>query len=301
MKILVTGGTGFIGRNLCRELADRGHDVTALSRSRDDAALPDEVAWVAGDVTDPGTLAEPMEGVDAVVNLVAISPLTRPKGGEGVHDAVHRAGTENVVRAAEAADVDRILQLSGIHADPNGPTAYLRAKGRAEEIVRESALEHVIVRPTTVFGDGDELVPFTRKVAPPYLTPLPGGGDLRFQLIWVGDLVPILADAVEDDAHLGETYEIGGEEVLTLAQIAKMVHRAEGRSATVIPVPMPLAGIGMTLGQYVPGFPFGPDQYRSIQIDLVTGHNDLEAFGVDPSTLRTFGDYVGVTPTGERR
>ena len=295
MDVLVTGGTGFIGSHLGRELAERGHDVTAFARTPRDADLPDGVATERGDVTVPGDVRDAVEGADAVVNLVAISPLTRPKGGEEVHDRVHRAGTENLVDAAEAAGVDRFLQMSGIHADPAGPTPYLRAKGRAEEIVRESALDHVIVRPTTVFGDGDEIVPFVRKVAPPYLTPLPGGGRTRFQLVWIDDLTPMLADAVDDDAHVGRTYEIGGPDVLTLAQIAQMIHRADGRSSTVVPLPMALAGVGMTVGQYLPGFPFGPAQYESLKMDLVTGDNDLDAFGVDPADLRTFADYLGVS------
>lgn len=294
MEVVVTGGTGFIGSQLCAELNERGHDVTAFSRTPEDTELPDDVATARGDVTNVEDVTDAVEGADAVVNLVAVSPLTRPSGGEGVHDAVHRQGTENCVTAAEAADVDRFYQQSAIHADPNGPTAYLRAKGRAEEIVRESDVDHVIVRPTTVFGEGDELGPFVKKVAPPYVTPLPGGGRLRFQLIWVGDIVPMLADAVEGEEHLGETYEIGGPDVLTLAQITKMIYRADGRSANVVPIPMALAGIGMTLGQYVPGFPFGPDQYRSIQMDLVTTDNDLDAFGVDPAALRTFADYLGL-------
>ena len=294
MDVLVVGGTGFIGSNLCRELDDRGHDVTAFSRSPEDADLPAGVETEAGDVTEVEDVTAAAEGADVLVNLVALTPLMRPKGGEGMHDRVHRAGTENCVVAAREAGVDCFYQQSAIHADPDAPTAYLRAKGRAEEIVRESDVEHVIVRPTTVFGDGDELRGFVRKVAPPYVTPLPGGGDLRFQLIWVGDFVPIVADAVEDEAHLGHTYEIGGADLLTLAEIAKMVHRANGRSATVIPIPMGLAGVGMTLGQYVPGFPFGPDQYRSLQMDLVTTDNDLETFGVAPSDLRTFRDYLGL-------
>ena len=292
MKVLVAGGTGFIGSRVSAVLAERGHDVTALARTTDGADLPEDVETVAGDVTDPETLTGPVEGADAVVNLVSLSPLTRPSGGERMHDVVHRAGTQHLVEAAEAAGVDRFVQLSGIHADADGPTAYLRAKGRAEDIVRASGLEHVVLRPTTVFGDGDELRDFVKRVAPPYLTPLPGGGRLRFQLIWVGDLAPMLADAVEEETHLGETYELGGPDVLTLAEITKMVYRAEGRSATVVPIPMALAGVGMTLGQYVPGFPFGPDQYRSIQVDLVTDRNDLDAFGVDPAALRTFAEYL---------
>ena len=294
MDVLVAGGSGFIGSRLCRELDDRGHDVTAFARTPEDATLPVDVAAERGDVTEVEDVTAAAAGTDAIVNLVSLTPLKRPKGGEGMHDRVHRRGTENCVLAAEEVGAERILQVSGIHAAPDAPTPYLRAKGRAEAIVRESDVEGVIVRPTTAFGDGGEFVPFVKKVAPPYLTPLPGGGRTEFQLIWVEDLVPILADAVEGDDHAGMTYEIGGPDVFTLAQVAKLVHRADGRSATVIPIPMALAGVGMTLGQYVPGFPFGPAQYRSLKMDLVTTENALDAFGVSPSDLRTFRDYLGL-------
>lgn len=294
MNVLVCGGTGFIGSALCRELDGRGHDVTAMARSPEDAALPAGVDTVSGDITDPEDAVDAVEGAEAVVNLVALSPLKRPKGGEEMHDRVHRAGTEHLVDAAEAAGVDRFVQMSGINADPNAPTAYLRAKGRAEAIVKESDLEYVIVRPTVVFGDGDEIVPFVKTVAPPYITPLPGGGRTRFQLLWIGDLAPMLADAVSGPEHENETYELGGPDVLPLSRVASLIHRADGRPSTTVPIPMALAGVGMSLGQYVPGFPFGPDQYRSLKMNLVTAQNDLDAFGVDPATLRTFRDYLGV-------
>jgi len=294
MDVLVCGGTGFVGSALSRELDGRGHDVTAMARSPDGADLPAGVDTVSGDVTDPEDVVDAIEGADAVVNLVALSPLRRPKGGEEMHDRVHRAGTEHLVDAAEAAGVDRFVQMSGINADPNAPTAYLRAKGRAEETVRESDLEHVIVRPTVIFGDGDEIVPFVKTVAPPYITPLPGGGRTRFQLLWIGDLAPMLADAVSEPEHADETYELGGPDVLPLSRVASLIHRADGRPSATVPIPMALAGVGMSLGQYVPGFPFGPDQYRSLKMNLVTGQNDLDAFGVDAATLRTFRDYLGV-------
>jgi NADH dehydrogenase len=265
-----------------------------MARRRRDANLPASIDRVQGDVTVPEDAAEAVADAEAVVNLVAMSPLKRPTGGEEMHDRVHRAGTETLVEAAEDAEVDRFLQMSGIHADPAAPTAYLRAKGRAEEIVRKSDLEHVIVRPTVVFGDGDEIVPFVKTVAPPYLTPLPGGGRTQFQLLWIGDLAPMLADAVVEEAHANETYELGGPDILPLSRVANLIHRADGRPSTTIPVPMALAGIGMRLGQYVPGFPFGPDQYRSLKMDLVTERNDLDAFGVEAAALRTFRDYLGV-------
>lgn len=295
MDVLVTGGTGFIGTNLCRALDDRDHVVTAMARDPTGAGLPAGVDRVRGDVTDPETLTEAVPGHDAVVNLVALSPLRQPRGGNRMHDRVHREGTENVVSAAEAAGVDRIVQLSGIGADPDGPTAFLRAKGRAEAAVRRAELDHVILRPTVVYGEGGEFIPFVKSVAPPYLTPLPGGGKTRFQVLWIGDAVPMVADAVVGADHAGETYELGGPDRLTLAEIARLIHRADGRPSTVIPVPMALARVGMTVGGYLPGFPFGPDQYRSLQLDLVTESNDLEAFGVDATDLMTLRSYLGVT------
>lgn len=288
MNVLVTGGTGFIGTHLCNELADRGHEVTALARTPEGADLAEGVETAVGDVTAYDSIEGAFEGQDAVVNLVSLSPLFKPRGGDEAHFDVHLGGTENVVRAAEAHDVDRIVQMSGLGADPNGPTAFLRAKGQAEEVVMESALDWVVVRPSVVFGDGDEFVGFTKKLTPPGIAALPGGGKTRFQPIWVGDLVPMLADAVEHDAHLGEVYDIGGPEKLTLKEIAKLVR---GRVA-ILPIPMALAGVGLSVAGAIPGFPMGRDQYRSLRVDNTTTDNDIEAFGVDQSDLLTLSEYL---------
>jgi uncharacterized protein YbjT (DUF2867 family) len=294
MHVLVVGGSGFVGTALCRELAERGHDVTALSRSPEDADLPSGVTTAMGDVTAYDSIESHFAEQDAVVNLVALSPLFKPSGGDEMHDTIHRGGTENCVRAAEAHDVARFVQMSALGADPNGRTAYIRAKGAAEGIVRDSELDWVIFRPSVVFGDGGEFVPFTKKLAPPYVTALPGGGKTRFQPIWIGDLVPMLADAVEDDAHVGNAYDVGGPEVLTLAEVAKLAHSADGRPVNVIPIPMGLAGVGLSVAGKIPGFPMGADQYRSLQFDNTTAENDVGAFGVSESDLTTLSSYLGV-------
>lgn len=292
MEILVAGGTGFIGTNLCRELAERGHDVTALARDPDEADLPEGVDAVVGDVTAIDSLSEPVQGQDAVVNLVSLSPLFKPKGGDEMHEKVHLGGTRNLVDAANAAGVDRFLQMSALGADPDGPTGYIRAKGRAEAVVRESSLGWTIMRPSVVFGEGGEFVPFTKLLAPPYLTPLPGGGKTRFQPIYVEDLMPILAEAVEGDEHVEQTYEIGGPEELTLAAVARIAHGADGRSVNVLPVPMAMAKVGLSIMDAIPGIPMGRDQYRSLQFDNTTDHNDVDAFGVNESDLTTLSTYL---------
>jgi NADH dehydrogenase len=197
------------------------------------------------------------------------------------------------VRACEAHDVDRLVHLSALGADSTGRTEYLRAKGRAEELVRDAEVGWTIFRPSVVFGEGGEFVEFTATLTPPVVAPLPGGGKTRFQPIWVGDLVEMLADAVEG-GHEGQTHEVGGPEVLSLADVARMVRRSKGSSVTILPVPMALADVGLSLAEPVPFLPFGRDQARSLRLDNVTDENDVTAFGVDPAELRTLAAYLGL-------
>ena len=291
MHVLAVGGTGFIGRHLCEQLVDAGHAVTALSRRPDRSAVPDEVTTTRGDVTEYASIAGAFEGVDAVINLVALSPLFEPAGGNERHDDVHRGGTENCLRAARGAGVERFVQLSALGADPSGPTHYLRAKGRAEGLVRESGLDWTILRPSVVFGDGGEFLSFVRRVTPPVLAPLPGGGSTQFQPIHVRNTAALIVAAL-GEAHAGETYELGGPAVLTLAEIAQLVRGADGRTPSVVSVPMGLAGAGLKLADAVPGVPFGTDQYRALRLDNTTQDNAVEQLGYSLEELTTVQEYL---------
>lgn len=335
MRVLVTGGTGFVGTAVCDELAARGHEVKALARNPGEADFEGDVETVRGDVTDYDSIEAHFSGLDAVVNLVALSPLFRPRGGEERHFTVHLGGTKNVVAAAETHGVDRLVQMSGIGADPDAKTAYLRAKGQAETVVKNASPDWVVFRPSVLFEDGCEIVSFTKTVAPPYLTPLPGGGKTRFQLLWLGDLAPMVADAVtgtvtgpsadqigdteggeantadsEDadssgdeptstgdggDPHTGHTYELGGPEILTLAEIARLAHAADGKPVTVIPIPMSLTKLGFSMLDIAPGAPFGTNQYHGLVQDHVTTRNAISSFGYRPEDLTSFQAYLGVS------
>jgi NADH dehydrogenase len=343
MNVLVVGGSGFVGSNLCRELVERGHEVAALSRDPDEADLPAEVERISGDVTAYDSIEAAFEGRDAVVNLVALSPLFKPSGGNERHFEVHLGGTENCVRAAEEHGVGHVVQMSGIHASPTAETAYLKSKGEAEEVVRQSSLDWTIFRPTVLFGEGDEIRSFTKLVATPYLTPLPGGGEQRFQLMWIEDFVPLMADAIEgetgdldvedgvetaeerdaeDEAdaaeatdeeaaeeggeaaeaadsdvnpHAGKIYEVGGPEVQTFAEVVRLTWAAENKPTSVVPVPMALADVGLSVLGSIGG-PLGADQAKSLRKDLTVEHNDIDAFGVPPEDLTTYAEYLGVDP-----
>lgn len=295
MSIYVTGGTGFIGAHLCNELTDRGHEVVAVSRSPEDEAVPmrAEIGRAEGDVTDSTTLD--FSNADTVVHLVALSPLKKPRGK--THHEVTAEGTANVVEACERDCVERLVHVSALGADPEGDTAYIRAKGESEDEVRGSSLDWTIFRPSVVFGDGGDFVSFTKVLTTPYVTGLPGGGENSFQPIHVEDLVGMIADSVGEDeeGHVGETYEVGGPEALTLAEMAEMVYRAEDKSLRVFPVPMPLAKIGLALAEPLPFVPFGSDQYRSLKMEnVVKGTNDIDVFGLSEDDLTTFGEFLGL-------
>lgn len=299
MNILVVGGTGFIGTNLVQELAARDHKVTVLARSAEDRDVTQEnMKTVTGDVTDYESIEGAFAGQDVVINLVALSPLFKPSGGDEMHDQVHLGGTKNVVRAAETHDVGRLVQMSAFGADPDGPTAYLQAKGQAEQVVQDSTLKWVIIRPSVIFGDGGEFIDFTKTLTTPYVTGLPGGGETRFQPLWVGDLVPMIAEVSEDDSHVGKIYELGGPDELSLAAVTKQIYQAQGTPVTIIPVPMPLAKLGLGIGEKLPGFPMGLDQYRSLQVDNTVEYNDIDAFGLTTDDLRSLSDYL-TTGTSE--
>lgn len=292
MEVHVTGGTGFVGSHLSNELVEAGHDVVAVSRSPDESpvGIDDSVERREGDVTEPETLD--FSDADVVVHLVALSPLVKPRGS--THHAVTAEGTRNVVEACEEAGVERLVHMSALGADEDGDTEYIRAKGEAERAVEESSLDATVFRPSVIFGDGGDFVSFTKLLTTPYVTGLPGGGKTRFQPLYIGDLVRMLADAL-DEEHVGETYELGGPEPLTLAEMSRSVYEAEGRSLRVVPIPMPLARVGLCLADPLPFVPMGSDQYRSLNFDnVVEGTNDVDAFGITVDELTTFDEYLGL-------
>ena len=284
MDVFVAGGTGVIGSSLCRVLADRGHRVTAASRTPDRSDVPATVDAVTVDVTEPD-LTDAVAGHDAVVNLVALPSHAKPTNQS--HRSVQRDGTKNLVRAAERTAVERFVLLSGLGVESGVETDYFRAKREAERIVRDASPEWVIYRPSVVFGDGCAFLPFLERVIPPSIAPLPGGGRMRLQPIWVEDLSPAIADGVENDEHAGRIFEIGGPERLTFAEVVRLVTGSE-----VVPIPMALSAVAFAVADYLPVVPFGRDQYRVLDVDNTTPENDVTAFGVAETDLLTLREYL---------
>jgi uncharacterized protein YbjT (DUF2867 family) len=229
VKVLVTGGTGFVGTHLVNRLLHRGHAVTVLARdprkTRNRYNHPVETA--AGDVLDRASIVAAAAGRDAVVHLVGI---INEKGAQ-TFDRMHREATENVVHAAKAACVRRYLHMSAMGSSEDSPSAYGRTKAAGEKAVRASGLDWTIFRPSIVFGQGDGFVSLLAPIVRlnPGFIPVIGPGTTRFQPVSIEDVSRVFADALEKPETAGRSFEVGGPEVFTLNDIYREIAAAVGK------------------------------------------------------------------------
>ena len=280
MTVLVTGGTGFVGPHVVHELRARGVAVRALvrepSRGSRLAAWGAELA--TGDVTDPASLATACAGVDAVVHLVAII-----RGRPEDFERVMAQGTRNVVAAAREAGVRRFVLASALGLDERTKDAvpYFRAKWEMERAVRESGLEHVIFRPSFVFGrDGGVLPTFVRLARLAPVTPIVGPGTQRLQPIWIDDLAAYYAAAISEPAAANRTFELGGPDAVTWNEFWQRLKRTLGSRRPSLHVPFGAMRLQAALTERLPGAPVTRDQLTM----LALGDNVV----TDPSAVETF-------------
>lgn len=257
-RVLVAGGTGFLGGAIVETLLDRGASVAVLSRdpARAERRFEGRVEGRRGDVTDRDSLAGTLDGIETVVHSVQFSgfPVEAPSRGL-TFMAVDAAGTANVVDAASRAGVRKFVYLSGVGADPHSDKAWYRAKGIAERVVRESGLAWSILRPSWVYGPDDvslnRLVTAIRVV--PFFYPQLGPGDQPISPVHVEDLAALAAETVLGAAGDGATLEVGGPEVLTLDEIVRTAMRALGREKPILHVPLWLVKLGAFFLERLPG------------------------------------------------
>ncbi len=242
--VAVAGGTGFVGRAIAHELYRRGHRIIVIAR-RGEATrgdLPDSVEIRVADVTRAETLSPALSGVDALVISLAFdnSPMEAPRRGQ-TFAAVDAAGTGNLVAAAKAAGVRRLLYLSGAGAAPDARRHWFRAKWRAEEAVRGSGLTWTIIRPTWIYGPGDvslnRFLGFARRLP---LVPMTNRGRQLLAPVLVDDVARLAADSLTDPAAAGQVFEIGGPETLTMREIIGRALMVAGMRRPIVPGPAPL-------------------------------------------------------------
>lgn len=240
-RILVTGATGFLGAHLIPRLVGRGHEVRGLARGvppPPGQAADLEVEWWTADVTDPADLIGAAGECDRVIHLAG-SFVPDSEQGAG---RVHLEGTQNVLREAEDAGVERFVYVSALGARPTGEEFY-RSKFRAEEEVRRAAVEGLVFRPAVVYGPGDHLTSWLRAVLQSYpVFPLFGAGDFRLQPVAIEDVVDALCQAVERPGFEEDTFELAGPRPLDLEEVVRAVGEAVGAERPLVRLPLLLLG-----------------------------------------------------------
>ena len=280
MTVLVTGGTGFIGPHVVHALRAKETPVRALVR--DPAHATRLAAWgvelAAGDVTDPASLRAACEGVDSAVHLVAII-----RGKPADFERVMSEGTRNVVAAAQQAGVRRFVLASALGLDERSKDAvpYFAAKWEMERTVKESGLEHVIFRPSFVFGrDGGVLPTFVRLARLAPVTPIIGSGRRRLQPIWVEDLAEYYALALTESAAANRTFQLGGPEAVSWNEFWERLKRVLGKRRPSVHVPFGAMRLQATLTERLPGAPVSRDQLTMLELgdNVVTDQSAVETF-----------------------
>jgi uncharacterized protein YbjT (DUF2867 family) len=287
LRIAVLGGTGFVGHRLCERLVLAGHEVRILTRHaerhRDLLVLP-SAQVVEADVHNPAVLRREFEGLDAVVNLVGILNESG-RDGKGFEHA-HAELPAKVVQACRQSGVGRLLHMSALHAAVDGPSHYLRSKGRGEQIVHEaeSAALHVTsFRPSVIFGPQDS---FTNRFAGllrqvPWVFPL-ACAEARLQPVYVEDVVQAFVLALDRHTTFGQRYNLCGPQVYSLREIVTYLARVLGLKRHVLALNDALSFLQASILQFAPGKPFTPDNYRSLQVAGVCDAPFPSIFGITP-------------------
>jgi NADH dehydrogenase len=260
MTVLVTGATGFIGPKVVRALRVEDRRVRALVRNAGRAGQLSawNVELAHGDVTAPATLKQAVEGVETVVHLVAM--IT---GSASDFERVMTEGTRNLVAAAREAGVRRFVLMSalGTSEQTRDLVPYYRAKWNMEQIVKESGLEHVIFRPSFVFGrDGGVLPLFIRQVRWSPVTPIVGAGRQRIQPIWVDDVAEFFVRGVDAPEAANRTFELGGPDVVDWNGLFDRIRRVLRKRRATLHIPFGVMRPAAAIAERLPRAPVTRDQ-----------------------------------------
>ena len=279
-SVAVLGGSGFVGSELCTQLIASGYTVRLLTRHPEHCrhlkVLPSlsihQIAYFRAK-----SIQKHVSGCLALINLVGI---LNEKGNDGkqFHD-VHIGITREAMNACEMAGVSRMLQMSALNADANGPSHYLRTKGKAENYLKtfsDESIDYTIFRPSVIFGENDMFLNRFAKL----LKYMPGFFPLacpnaRFAPVYVGDVAKRMVQSIGDKSTFNQSYNLCGPYIYTLKELVQYTANICGYKRSIIGLPNFLSKLQASIFEHVPSKPFSKDNYKSLQVDSVCESNDL--------------------------
>ena len=294
--VTIFGGTGFLGRQIVRELAKIGYGVKVATRVPEHAyflkpcGTPGQIVPVAVDYKDSKTISEALKGSDFVVNCIGIL-FEKKKGG---FDAVHHVLAETIAKAAKKEGVKRLVHISALGVD-KANSKYAKSKLAGEKAVLKNFKAATILRPSVIFGKDDDF--FNRfaemsRYVP--VLPLIGGGQTKFQPVFVGDVADAAVQALTctktgEDSPEGQIYELGGPDILTFREIYERIFAYTGRRRCLISMPWTVAKIQGCIFSILPTPPLTSDQVEGLKTDnIVSGQlRGLKELGIKPVAIES--------------
>ncbi|MEM1317329.1 MAG: complex I NDUFA9 subunit family protein [Pseudomonadota bacterium] len=291
--VTVFGGSGFLGRYVVRELAERGYRVRVACRRPDLAGHVQpsgdvgQIQFVQANLRYRWSVDRAVEGADIVINCVGILASV----GKQTFGSLQARGAGWVSQAAANVGA-KMIHVSAIGADHGSKAEYASTKAEGEDLVREASPDAIIMRPSIIFGPEDDF--FNRfagmaRIAP--ALPLIGGGNTKFQPVYVGDVAEALANAVDGKLEPGSTWELGGPDVLTFRECMEQMLGVIERKRALVSLPFSIASAMGTFLQYAPGAPITPGQVEMLKSDNVVSDDAKEQgrtlanTGVEPTAM----------------
>ena len=288
--VTVFGGSGFLGRQIVKHLAEAGYGVRVAVRHPDRATSlarpgPDGgIELVEADVWNEATVARAVEGSASVVNTVGHYV---EKGG-ATFDRVHGQGALHVARQAKKAGAERLVHISGVGADPVSPSPYVRARGIGETLVRDAFDDVTILRPSVIFGPGDSFLnTLARMTRQSPIMPLFGTGSTRLQPVFVGNVAEACIRVLADPSTRGKVYELGGPRIYAYRELVRSVRDRVAGRALMVPFPFLAWDVLAAVMATHPNPPLTRDQVTLMKRDNVVDRQacTLDDLGIRPVSV----------------
>lgn len=291
--ILVTGSTGFVGRNIARELSSRGIEVRCLTRSSSNLTPLNglDVSICYGDVTDQASLETALENVEAVVHLVAIIRETK----KATFERINSLGTRNLVQAAKKMRIKRLIYMSNLGASNDQRFPLLYSKWLGEQEVSKSGIDFTVFRPSVMFGRGDGFISVLSDIVKKLpVVPVIGAGKVKFQLISVDDIASCVSLSLEKDETINRVISLGGPDHLAYEEIIDLIIETLKLKRIKVHIPIPIMqGMVWGMEKLLHQPPITSAQLAMLNRDNITNLDVVQrVFGFSPVSLRERIEYI---------
>ncbi|MFM9913626.1 MAG: complex I NDUFA9 subunit family protein [Methylophilaceae bacterium] len=295
--ICVLGGSGFIGSHIVHHLDKAGFNVKVLTRRRESSKhliLLPKVTVVECQIMSDMALRHVLSDCDTVINLVGILHQDKHTTFEAIHGELPR----RLVALCKELNINRLIQMSALHASSAAPSMYLRSKAMGEAALKVSQLNWTIFRPSVVFGEGDSFLNLFANMAK--LTPIIplAVPNARFQPLWVEDLAHVITASVNDLHTYQQSYDLCGPTVYTMRELVAFAANAVGANPRIIGLNKRLSYLQAAFMEWLPIKLMSRDNLLSTEIDSVSAEAFPTLFGITPAALEAIApDYLsGATP-----